>query len=56
VAKSGPIGIAPGVDAWIGANPGASSQVFDGRIDELKIFRRALTPAEIGTEMATPLP
>jgi hypothetical protein len=56
VAKSGLIGIAPGVDAWIGANPGASSQVFDGRIDELKIFRRALTPAEIATEMATPLP
>ena len=53
--RTGAVFQAPNVDAYIGANPGASNQVFDGRIDEVKIFGRALTPAEIAVEMATPV-
>jgi YVTN family beta-propeller protein len=54
-AKSGNIDVDPAVNAWVGGNPGSNNQVFDGRIDELKIFSRALTPAEISAEMATPI-
>ena len=53
--KTGPVFQAPNVDAYIGANPGASDQVFDGRIDDVKIFGRSLTPSEIALEMATPV-
>jgi len=52
--KTGPVEQAPAVAAWIASNPGEPDQVFDGRIDEVKIFRRALSPAEIAAEMATP--
>ncbi|MBW2509387.1 MAG: LamG domain-containing protein [Deltaproteobacteria bacterium] len=44
------------VPVWIGANPGAPGQVFDGRIDEVQVFNRALSPTEIANAMATPLP
>ncbi len=49
--KTGAIAVDPTVDAWIGANPGQIRQVFDGRIDEVKIFGRALSEAEIQSEM-----
>jgi len=55
-AKTGAIDQAPGVAAWIGANPGHPGQVFDGRIDDVKIFSRALTPGEIQAEMTLPAP
>ena len=51
VPKTGAVFQAPGVEAYIAANPGASNQVFDGRIDDVKVFGRALTPAEITNEM-----
>ncbi len=54
-AKGGPVAIDPAVALWIASNPGSPGQVFDGRIDEVKIFNRALTPVEIQTEMVTPL-
>ncbi len=38
VARTGDIFQAPTVNAYIGANPGSGSQVFDGRIDDVKIF------------------
>jgi hypothetical protein len=61
VPKTGGVYQAPGVEAYIGANPGCSNQVFDGRIDDAKIFGLALTRDEIAVEMtksaaATPLP
>ncbi|MEM9464127.1 MAG: FG-GAP-like repeat-containing protein, partial [Actinomycetota bacterium] len=49
--KSGSVFTDPTVPAAIGANPGAAGQVFDGRIDDVKIFARALDAAEIATEM-----
>ena len=53
--KSGPVAVDPGVALWMAANPGEPGQVFDGRIDEVKIFERALSAAEIQTEMTTPV-
>ncbi len=53
--RAGAVFQAPNVDAYIGANPGAGDKVFDGRIDDLKIFGRALTPAEIAVEMQLPV-
>ena len=55
VSRTGAVVQDPLVDAFIGANPGSSNQVFDGRIDDVKIFSRSLTPAEIATEMTTPV-
>jgi len=54
-SKSGPVDTDPNVDLWIAANPGHTNQVFDGRIDEVKIFRISLSPAEIQMEMDTPV-
>ncbi|MEM7263247.1 MAG: LamG-like jellyroll fold domain-containing protein, partial [Planctomycetota bacterium] len=56
IAKTGAVAQDPGVAAWIGGNPGRANQVFDGRIDDLKIFTRALSPVEIATEMDQPAP
>jgi hypothetical protein len=53
--KTGLVDIEPGVAAWIGANPGQGNQVFDGRIDDVKIFRRGLDAAEVQAEMAAPV-
>ena len=51
VAKTGDVMDSPGTYAWIGANPGAASQVFDGVIDDVKFFPTALTASEIQAEM-----
>ena len=53
--KTGAVDTDPGVAAWIAANPGEPNQVFDGRIDEVKIFRTALSAVEIQTQMDTPV-
>ena len=53
--KTGAVLRSPTMDARIGANPDGTDKVFHGRIDDVKIFGRALTPAEIGVEMATPV-
>ncbi len=39
-AKTGAVEINPAVAMWIASNPGSPGQVFDGRIDEVKIFNR----------------
>jgi hypothetical protein len=47
VASSGPVRIG-GNSLW--------GEFFQGRIDEVRIYRRALSPAEISDVMSTPLP
>jgi hypothetical protein len=47
-AKSGSLSTDPSVGVWIGSNPPiASSKPWDGVIDEVRIYNRALTPGEI---------
>ena len=47
-AKSGNISTNPTIPVWIGSNPTvANSKPFDGVIDEMRVYRRALSPAEI---------
>ena len=46
--KTGEIAIDPKVSVWIGDNPpAAGSRPFKGEMDDVKIYRRALTLAEI---------
>lgn len=46
--KEGALDGDPNVNAWIGDNPsGAGSRPFDGVIDEVALFDRALTPQQI---------
>ncbi len=46
--KSGGLSADPGVGVWIGGNPPlASSKPWDGLIDEVRIYDRALTAGEI---------
>lgn len=47
-SKSGSLSTNGGVNVWIGNNPpSASSRPFDGYIDEVRVYGRALDPAEI---------
>ena len=47
-AKTGPIATDPSLAAWIGDNPPeAGSRPFVGAIDDVRIYRRALAPAEV---------
>jgi hypothetical protein len=47
VAKTGTIDVSSSVSVWLGNNPGTSNQGFDGLMDDIRIYDRALTPAEI---------
>ena len=50
LAKTGRLDVNPSIQAWIGGNPPRAAQKpFRGRIDEVCIYRRALTAAEIAT-------
>jgi chitodextrinase len=49
-AKTGSLSTNSSIPAWIGNNP-TGNKGFDGLIDEVKIFDKALTQAEIQTEM-----
>ena len=40
---------------WIGGNQ-PYGEYFQGLIDDVRVYNRALTQAEIQTDMATPLP
>jgi hypothetical protein len=52
--KTGNLSTNPAVPVWIGANPlSATDRPWDGAIDEVRIYDRALSPAEI---KALPLP
>jgi len=53
-AKAGSVDIDPTVSVWIGAKPN-DVRVFDGRIDDVKIFLRGLDAIEIGSEMGVPV-
>ena len=54
-AKTGAVASAPGVPVWIGSNPGGPHQAFDGRIDDVKLFDRALSEEEVCQEMGIAL-
>jgi hypothetical protein len=63
VARSGAIATSNGVLS-IGASPGGShgrgadplyGQFFEGRIDDVRTYNRALAQAQIQTDMATPI-
>jgi hypothetical protein len=47
MGKTGTVGVNPAVSAWIGNNPGNPSQGFNGIIDEVRLYNRALSPSEI---------
>ncbi len=49
-AKTGSVATNNAVNAWIGDNPGPDRKQFDGTIDEVKIWNKALTPSEILAE------
>ena len=53
--RTGSIAQDPTVAVFIGANPGQPNQVFDGRIDDVKIFTRALSPSELLEQMTIPV-
>jgi len=53
-AKTGNLVTNPLVGAWIGANP-TNNKWFDGVIDEVQIFTRALTESEVQQEMTEPV-
>jgi hypothetical protein len=55
---SRPVGNGPGTsDMWrIGAYGGGPGGFFDGLIDDVRIYSRALTPAEIEIDMHQPVP
>ena len=40
---------------WIGGNS-PYGEYFNGLIDEVRVYNRALTPAEIQADMNTPVP
>jgi hypothetical protein len=47
-SKSGSLSTNSGVPVWIGANPTNASQVpWDGQIDDVRIYDRALSPQEV---------
>lgn len=45
--KTGNIGVDPSVDVYIGNNPGAFPKFFGGKIDDLRVYDRALSQEEI---------
>ena len=40
-------------NAYIGRRPSSTSNNFNGRIDDLRIYNRAMTPAQIQADMNT---
>jgi len=57
MAKPGKLAIDPAVEAAIGNQPeGAENRPFDGIIDDVAVWNRALTPAEIGEAMTIGIP
>jgi hypothetical protein len=53
VNRTGPIATSTG-PLRIGGNS-LWGEFFQGRIDEVRVYNRALTPAEIQTDMNTPV-
>ena len=45
--KTGTVTSGAGVPVWIGGNPTSNLQVWDGLIDDVRIYSEALTPAEV---------
>ena len=56
VSKTGSVSVNPAVSAWIASNPPtAGSNAFDGLVDEVRLYNRALTPDEIAALAASPV-
>jgi len=54
--KTGDPAVNAGVNAWIGSNPPSEgSNVFDGLIDEVRLYSRALNPEEIFSLSTSPV-
>ena len=46
--KRGPINVGAGIRTWIGGNPtGATDRPFAGKIDEVRIYKKALSEQEV---------
>ncbi|MDB4324875.1 DUF4215 domain-containing protein, partial [bacterium] len=52
-ARSGPLADDPAAVVWIGNRPGGG-KAFDGRIDDVRVYRRAIGLAEIETLLTQP--
>ncbi|MBN2201558.1 VCBS repeat-containing protein [bacterium] len=56
VSKSGAVSVDPAVSAWIASNPPtAGSNAFDGLVDEVRIYSRALSSDEIAALADSPV-
>jgi hypothetical protein len=55
VARTGAILASDGV-LHIGGNVVWGGEFFQGRLDDVRIYNRALSGAEVGTDMTTPIP
>jgi beta-lactam-binding protein with PASTA domain len=53
-ARTGTIAVSNGA-IRIGGNASSTGEFFNGMIDEVRIYNRALTAAEIATDMVTPI-
>ena len=51
--KTGTIDNGSNVVVWMGDSPGGDRKPFTGRIDELRIYSHALSPAQIIADMET---
>ena len=54
-AQSGSIAVSNGA-LRVGGNTSWADEFFEGAIDEVRVYNRALTDAEIAADMKTPLP
>jgi hypothetical protein len=48
-ARSGSLDVSSSVSVYIGNNPGPNPKPFDGLIDDVRVYDRALTPSEVQT-------
>jgi len=55
LAQTGNLVINPDINTMVGADTNRNIEYFEGVIDEVVIYSRALTPEEIGTIMEAPL-
>ncbi|OPZ22003.1 MAG: hypothetical protein BWZ10_00468 [candidate division BRC1 bacterium ADurb.BinA364] len=55
MAKTGAIVQAPATQVFIGDSPGPEERAFDGYIDDVRIYSRALTLADLQAAMNTPV-
>jgi hypothetical protein len=47
LARTGALAVNDSVPVWLGDNPPSTSKPFDGALDDVRIYARALSPAEV---------